>query len=217
MDHPQTQVYHGYGTAAMARMANNFGVLPTRGFSSGQFEGIEKISGETMRQRLLDRNGKCLPSHACMPGCVIQCSNIYRDEHGEPIVAPLEYETIGLMESNLDIDNLDIISRLNWEVNDLGLDSIEIGAALGVAGFGTATVPHILCELLNARYDWEVGEDILQELGRKTLTLEREFNQRAGFTTADDRLPEWMCEEPLPSHNSVFDVPNEDLDRVFKW
>ena len=49
------------------------------------------------------------------------------------IVSPLEYETIGLMGSNLGIDSLDMIGRLNWQVNDLGLDSIEIGAALGVA------------------------------------------------------------------------------------
>lgn len=33
---------------------------------------------------------------------------------------------------NIDIE-LDVIGRLNWHVNDLGLDSIEVGAALGVA------------------------------------------------------------------------------------
>ncbi len=49
------------------------------------------------------------------------------------IVSPLEYETISLMGSNLGISDLDMIARLNWQVNDLGLDSIEIGAALGVA------------------------------------------------------------------------------------
>jgi aldehyde:ferredoxin oxidoreductase len=49
------------------------------------------------------------------------------------IVSPLEYETIGLMGSNLGINSLDTIARLNWVVNDLGLDSIETGAALGVA------------------------------------------------------------------------------------
>ena len=68
-----------------------------------------------------------------MPGCTIRCSNNYADANGESIVSPLEYETIGLMGSNLGIDDLDKIARLNWMVNDLGLDSIEIGAALGVA------------------------------------------------------------------------------------
>jgi aldehyde:ferredoxin oxidoreductase len=37
------------------------------------------------------------------------------------------------MGTNLEIDSLDSIGRLNWQVNDLGLDSIEVGAALGVA------------------------------------------------------------------------------------
>ncbi len=45
----------------------------------------------------------------------------------------MEYETIGLIGSNLGIADLDMIARLNWEVNDLGLDSIDVGAALGVA------------------------------------------------------------------------------------
>ncbi len=49
------------------------------------------------------------------------------------VVSPLEYETIGLMGSNLGIADLDEIAALNFEVNDIGLDSIEIGAALGVA------------------------------------------------------------------------------------
>lgn len=37
------------------------------------------------------------------------------------------------MDSNLGIDDLDAIARMNYEVNDLGMDMIEIGAALGVA------------------------------------------------------------------------------------
>jgi aldehyde:ferredoxin oxidoreductase len=57
----------------------------------------------------------------------------------------------------------------------------------------------------------------LQELGRMTLQLEREFNRRAGFTKADDRLPEWMTEEPLAPTQAVFDVTDDDLDGVFNW
>ena len=45
----------------------------------------------------------------------------------------VEYETIGLVGSNLGLDNLDAIADLNHELNDLGLDTIEVGAALGVA------------------------------------------------------------------------------------
>jgi aldehyde:ferredoxin oxidoreductase len=46
--------------------------------------------------------------------------------------------------------------------------------------------------------------------------MEREFNRRAGFTAADDRIPAWMTREPLPPHNSIFDVPDETLDGIFK-
>lgn len=337
MEHPQTKIYADYGTAAMARMSNGFGGLPTQNFSSGQFEGIEQISGEYLREVILERGGEGETTHACMPGCTIRCSNNYVDIEGKSLVTPLEYETIGLMGSNLGIADLDTIAKLNWEVNDQGLDSIEIGAALGVAaeagllefgdgdrayellleirkgtplgrvigngavmtgkvfgvlrvpavkgqamsayepraikgtgvtyatspqgadhtsgltirakvnhldpkgqaelsqgvqinnagydtlgacifaGFGFSAAPETIRDLLNARYGWDVGADILQVLGKETLKLEREFNRRAGFTQADDRLPEFMQFEPLPPFNPVFDVPKEDLDGVFNW
>ena len=133
MDQPQIAVYRDYGTAAMARLSDSFGGLPTRNFSTGQFEAVETISGEYMRDVILQRGGDGEPTHACMPGCTIRCSNNYADSNGMSIVSPLEYETIGLMGSNLGISDLDKIAKLNWMVNDLGLDSIEIGAALGVA------------------------------------------------------------------------------------
>ena len=131
--HPQSVTYRDYGTAAMAHMSDGFGALPTRNFSDGHFEGVDDISGETLRDFMLTRGKPSDPSHACMAGCTIKCSNIFGGEDGKIIVSPLEYETIGLMGSNLGIDSLDTIGRLNWEVNDLGLDSIEVGAALGVA------------------------------------------------------------------------------------
>jgi aldehyde:ferredoxin oxidoreductase len=133
LEHPQTAVYRDYGTAAMAHMCDAFGGLPTRNFSAGRFEAVDKISGETLRELILKRGGESTPTHACMPGCVIRCSNIFGDDKGRAVVSALEYETIGLMGSNLGIDSLDVIARLNRLANDLGLDSIELGAALGVA------------------------------------------------------------------------------------
>ena len=66
-------------------------------------------------------------------------------------------------------------------------------------------------------HSWDLGDGALQVLGRETLALERAFNRAAGFTPADDRLPEWMTVEPLPPHDGVFDVPAADLDGVFDW
>jgi aldehyde:ferredoxin oxidoreductase len=91
-----------------------------------------------------------------------------------------------------------------------------LGACI-FAGFGFGAALETIRDLLNARYDWNVGSDILQVLGRESLMLERQFNRLAGFTSADDRLPEWMIREPLPPHNVVFDVSEEDLDGLFNW
>jgi aldehyde:ferredoxin oxidoreductase len=338
LEHPQSASYRDYGTAAMAHMSDGFGGLPTRNFSNGHFEQVDEISGETLRDFILARGKPGDPSHACMAGCTIRCSNIFAGEDGKIIVSPLEYETIGLMGSNLGISSLETIGRLNWEANDLGLDSIEVGAALGVAaeagllafgdgekalalveeirqgtelgrtlgngavatgekygvervpavkgqamsayepraikgtgvtyatapqgadhtcgltirakinhldpsvqvevsraaqynnagydtlgacsfaGFGYAATPDaVIKRLLSARYGWDdLPDNLLAELGKQTIKMEREFNRRAGFTARDDRLPAWMTREPLPPHNSVFDVPEEELDRIFE-
>ncbi|GAB4545303.1 MAG: aldehyde ferredoxin oxidoreductase C-terminal domain-containing protein [Anaerolineales bacterium] len=133
MEHPQSVSYRDYGTAAMAQLTQSFAALPTHNFSRGTFDQVENISGETLREFTLTRGKPSDPSHACMAGCTIKCSNVFGGEDGKVIVSPLEYETIGLMGTNLEINSLDSIGRLNWEVNDLGLDSIEVGAALGVA------------------------------------------------------------------------------------
>ncbi|MFX1473773.1 MAG: aldehyde ferredoxin oxidoreductase C-terminal domain-containing protein, partial [Promethearchaeota archaeon] len=52
------------------------------------------------------------------------------------------------------------------------------------------------------------------EYGSAILKNEREFNKKAGFTNKDDRLPEFFYTEPLPPHNVVFEVSDEELDKV---
>jgi aldehyde:ferredoxin oxidoreductase len=133
MEHPQSITYRDYGTAAMAQMTHNFAALPAKNFSRGTFADVEEISGEKLREFTLTRGKPSDPAHACMAGCTIKCSNVFGGEDGKVIVSPLEYETIGLMGTNLEINSLDAIGRMNWHVNDLGLDTIEVGAALGVA------------------------------------------------------------------------------------
>lgn len=57
--------------------------------------------------------------------------------------------------------------------------------------------------------------DDVGRIGKAVLDVELDFNRKAGFTAADDRLPEFMSHEPLPPHNGVWDVPDAELDRVF--
>ena len=134
------------GTAYVADFTNHMGGLPVRNFSDGQLvdTNIEpmKMGGDYLRQQNIERGGK--PAHACMPGCIIECSNVYADADGNEMVSPLEYETIGIMGTNCGLSDPDELARLNAIANDLGIDTIETGAMLavlmeaGLAEFGDA-------------------------------------------------------------------------------
>lgn len=131
---PAIENYTKLGTAMMADVMNHVGGLPVRNFSSGQLidtaTGVNKMGGDHIRERNLARGGET--EHACMPGCMIKCSNVYMDENGKEIVSPLEYETIGLLGTNCGLDDPDDLARLNFIANDLGIDTIEAGAMLAV-------------------------------------------------------------------------------------
>lgn len=122
------------GTAMVADLTNHLGALPVRNFSSGQLTGAGdgplKMGGDYIRELNKSRGGEI--SHACMPGCLIKCSNVYADEDGRELVSPLEYETIGLLGTNCGLSEPDDVARLNETANDLGVDSIELGATIGV-------------------------------------------------------------------------------------
>jgi aldehyde:ferredoxin oxidoreductase len=129
---PQTsEIYTKYGTAAMVDVTNELGGLPTKNFSCGRFVGASKINGKTIYQTILERGGD--PSHACMPGCIIRSSNIYVDKGGQPIVRSLEYETLVMFGPNCGIDDLDELAQINQICNDIGVDSIDLGGAMGIA------------------------------------------------------------------------------------
>ncbi|MBI2871907.1 MAG: aldehyde ferredoxin oxidoreductase [Chloroflexi bacterium] len=68
---------------------------------------------------------------------------------------------------------------------------------------------------INAMHGTSLTPEAAAEYGWRILKLEREFNQRAGFLKAHDRLPDFMVTEKLPPHNTVFDVPERELDAVF--
>ncbi len=61
------------------------------------------------------------------------------------------------------------------------------------------------------------GEADWLDLGRRILKAELSFNKRAGFTNQDDRLPEMFYKEPLPPHNTVVVVTDEQMDSTFDF
>lgn len=335
-EHPVTgEKFAKYGTAMTLMNVNKLGGLPTRNFSAGSFEGAESLSGERLYETIRGRGGEY--AHGCMPGCVIRCSNKYVDSQGHPVVGSLDFETIGLLGANLGLSDLDQVAELNRLCNDVGVDTMETGAALGVLAegglfafgdfprvrsligeiaqgtplgrllgsgaeacgraYGVSRVPAVkgqgmaaydpraikgmgltyalspmgadhtagnaitlavdpmdpraqlepvrelhlkytaldtlgFCiftgrvsladpdpvpEAVKAIAGWPASWDDLLELGRTVLRRERDFNRRAGFTAAHDRLPGFMLREKLSPNDSVFDVPQSDLDRFYDF
>lgn len=347
LEHPATsEGLPTYGTAEMVNIVNAAGGLPTRNFTYGQFEKHEEISGETMRETIIERGGK--PKHGCQPGCIIQCSQVYTDKAGKYVTSGFEYETIETLGANACIGNLDDIAEADHVMDDVGIDSIETSVALGVAmeagvlpfgdgkgvlrvlkedigrgtplgrilgngaghvgrtygmtrvpvvknqaipaydprsikgigityatstmgadhtagyavgsnlmgvgggivdplkkdgqvelsrhlqiitvmldsiglclfvGFPAADIPTCvpaLIDMLNARFGLERTPDWIESLGVDTLKTERAFNLAAGFTSRDDRLPEFF-KEPLPPHNAVWDFADEEIDAFWDF
>jgi aldehyde:ferredoxin oxidoreductase len=70
---------------------------------------------------------------------------------------------------------------------------------------------------INAKFGTRLGPDDVTALGIRVLKAEREFNRKAGFTNKDDRLPRFFYEEPLPPHNVVFMISDEELDKTFDF
>jgi len=334
--------FRDIGTPVLVMIINSIGCFPTKNYSLGQFGGAEKISGEYMAE-LMKKRPNAQPSHRCMDGCIVSCSNVYTDENGEVIVSGLEYETIGLMGSNCMIDDLDSIARMNRVCNDVGVDTMDIGGAIAVAmeagllawgdgkaalslvkeiakatdkgvmigngckftgeKLGVKRIPHVKGQCLSA-YDPRglkglgvtyatspmggdhtsgivlpnpgnpsynpgsptgqaapsqfmqiymaavdslglcmmagmplldpipqssliscisafTGEPLnanyLENLGKSVLRAERRFNDAAGFTKKDDRLPRFFLEEKLLPSGNVFDVPENEIDGVNRF
>jgi aldehyde:ferredoxin oxidoreductase len=132
-ENPVSSKFTKYGTAAMVDICQALKVLPTRNFTHGVMDGAERINAQTMYDTIKERGGEGLTQHACMHPCAIQCSNVYPDKDGKLLCSPVEYETMALMGSNLCLKNLDTIATMNRIANDAGVDTLDCGAAIGVA------------------------------------------------------------------------------------
>jgi aldehyde:ferredoxin oxidoreductase len=130
--HPVTgEGLPAYGTNVLTNIINESGAYPTRNFRIGQFDRVEKISGETQAALEISRGGSA--THACHRGCVIRCSGTFNDKDGNYLSKQPEYETVWAHGGNCEIDDLDTIAMLDRLDDDFGIDTIEMGATIGVA------------------------------------------------------------------------------------
>jgi aldehyde:ferredoxin oxidoreductase len=105
------------------------GGVPTRNWSSGTFEGVEKINAKAIKESVLKRTGTCW-------ACSLSCKRVVEITEA-PFVDPdyggPEYETTAMCGSNLGIDNLATISKLNEICNKYTMDTISCGGTVGFA------------------------------------------------------------------------------------
>ena len=155
------------GTAGVVMTTQNFGVLPTKNWQQGTFDGWEKIHGEELTRRFLKKNIACY-------GCPIGCGRITQvdDPRFQGEGEGPEYETLYAMGSNCMIDDLAAIVKANYICNELGMDTITMGATLACA-----------MELVDRGYlpEDRVGRPLAWGDGDALVELTRMTGMREGF------------------------------------
>ena len=159
-----TGFFQKVGTMGMADYTNTIGGIPVNNFTAGTQtteDGIFKMGGNFITELNNARGGQ--QTHACMPGCIIQCSNVYVDADGNEITSPVEYETLALLGTNCGLEHPDDLARMNQHCNELGIDTIETGAMIavlmdaGLAKFGDAAfMDNVFEQLLTGTDDGKI-------------------------------------------------------------
>jgi aldehyde:ferredoxin oxidoreductase len=105
----------------------------------------------------------------------------------------------------------------NLQIATAAVDSTGMCLFIAFAVLDQPETFQALIDMINAFYGGELTADGVAELGKSVLKTERDFNERAGFSSKQDRLPEYFIKEELPPHNVTFKVKDEELDQLFNW
>ena len=118
-----------YGTSSLVPTDNMLHAFPYKNRTSGQNPEWERLDGARILESFKTRGGGM---HNCLTGCIVRCSNVVNDEHGHYLTSALEFETITLMGSNCAINDWEEVARLDRLCDEVGIDTIETGAAFAV-------------------------------------------------------------------------------------
>lgn len=129
-----------YGTPVLVNVMNEHGALPTKNHQLTQFDGADKISGETLHDTRLVANKACF-------ACTIACGRVSKVAseaiNRYMVVAHPrnwkiagegpEYENAWALGADCGVTDLDAVIMANFLCNDLGMDPISMGATLAAA------------------------------------------------------------------------------------
>ena len=99
----------------------------------------------------------------------------------------------------------------NLQVATAAIDSIGFCLFVAFAVLDAENGVQTMADLVQAWTGNAFSADDLVNLGVNCLKDELDFNARAGFTSADDRLPRFFDTDPLPPHNVVWGITEEEL------
>ena len=148
------------------------GTMPGDNYRTGRPRDFEQVTGEVTRRKVWERHGKM---HACMPGCVVQCSIIYFDEEGHKTSA-YEYEAVAMMGTNLGIADTDKVAEFKHICDDLGVDFIEIGSAIGLSGEAGKMTPGDPDSVMHLLHEIEEGTELGATVANGVVSVAKAFN-----------------------------------------
>jgi len=120
---PNYAFWKRQGTMSTVEWSQENSVLPTRNYSEGVFEDADEIGGFAMEKIKVGNRG--------CPHCNMTCGNVVKDSDRRE--SELDYENVVMLGSNLGLGNLKQVAALNRVADELGLDTISLGNAIGFA------------------------------------------------------------------------------------
>jgi len=181
-----------FGTSAIVPTANAFHTLPYKNRTQGQSPDAPNLAGAKIVESFATRGGTM---HNCMSGCIVKCSNVVHDEHGNYLTSALEFETLALLGSNCAVDSWEKVAELDRLCDEIGVDTIEAGAAIAVlmdAGqmeWGDAErMKKLLREVAE-------GTDLGRTVGNGAAEVGRRFNHPRVPVVKGQAVPAW---DPRP-------------------
>lgn len=117
------------GTSSVVPVANLLNTFPYKNRTEGQSPDFATLDGAAINATFEERGGGM---HNCMTGCIVKCSNVVHDKDGNYKTSALEFETLTLLGASCAIKTFDEVAELDRLCDELGLDTIETGAAIAI-------------------------------------------------------------------------------------
>ena len=117
------------GTSSVVPVANMLHTFPYKNRTEGQSPDFETLDGAKINESFEERGGGM---HNCLTGCIVKCSNVVHDKDGNYKTSALEFETLTLLGASCAIKTFDEVADLDRLCDEIGLDTIETGAAIAI-------------------------------------------------------------------------------------